>query len=282
MLLVTGANGQLGRAIARHALARIDPSHLAVSVRDPSAAGELAAGGVEVRSGDFEDDDAMKRVFDGVRRLVLVSSAGMPHELRFQHHRAAIDAAQSSGVEEVIYTSLSLGAPSVIGEVHRRTEERLAAATFNGTSLRHPLYSDNFALGLLGEPEIVSAAPTGRINSAWRDDLAEAAAILLTQPERPRELYTMTGPEAYSYDDLAAAVTGLSEGPLSHRSVSTTEFAALLAVEDVPGPLVEILVALQAAIQAGAFSEVTPDLATVLGRQPRTIAEGLSRIGRAG
>ena len=43
MIIVTGATGQLGRAIVEHLLARVPADQLGVSVRDPDRAGELAA-----------------------------------------------------------------------------------------------------------------------------------------------------------------------------------------------------------------------------------------------
>ena len=55
MIVVTGATGQLGSRIVRELLRTIEPDRIAVSVRDPSKAGDLAAEGVRVRRGDFDD-----------------------------------------------------------------------------------------------------------------------------------------------------------------------------------------------------------------------------------
>jgi NAD(P)-dependent dehydrogenase (short-subunit alcohol dehydrogenase family) len=52
MLLITGANGRLGRLIVEEVLRREPEVALAVSVRDVAAASGLAARGVEVRRGD--------------------------------------------------------------------------------------------------------------------------------------------------------------------------------------------------------------------------------------
>jgi polyisoprenoid-binding protein YceI len=52
MLLITGANGRLGRLIVEEVLRRAPEVALAVSVRDVAAASGLAARGVEVRRGD--------------------------------------------------------------------------------------------------------------------------------------------------------------------------------------------------------------------------------------
>ena len=52
MLLITGANGKLGRLIADEVLRRAPDAPLAVSVRDPSAAADLAERGLDVRQAD--------------------------------------------------------------------------------------------------------------------------------------------------------------------------------------------------------------------------------------
>ena len=53
MIIVTGATGQLGRAIVEQLVKRAAPGTIGVSVRDPGKAGNLGALGVRVRKGDF-------------------------------------------------------------------------------------------------------------------------------------------------------------------------------------------------------------------------------------
>jgi NAD(P)H dehydrogenase (quinone) len=60
MLLITGANGQLGRLIVEEVLRREPDVALAVRVRDVAAASDLAARGVEVRRGDYDDPALMR------------------------------------------------------------------------------------------------------------------------------------------------------------------------------------------------------------------------------
>ena len=148
MILVTGANGQLGRRIVQHLIAR-EPSlldgRLGVSVRDPAQATELASRGVIVRKADFDQPDAMATAFAGVRRLVLVSTDG-PGAERSARHRRAINAALSAGVSHILYTSL-LGAdadrPTEPAAAHRETESALQHCGVAHTVLRNPLYADD-------------------------------------------------------------------------------------------------------------------------------------------
>jgi len=53
--LITGATGQLGSLVVTHLLNRIPANDIAVSVRTPSKADDLATKGIDVRHGDFDD-----------------------------------------------------------------------------------------------------------------------------------------------------------------------------------------------------------------------------------
>src|ERR1039458_663332 len=68
LIIVTGANGQLGRAIVEQLLGRIPAEQIGVSVRDPEKAQGRAEQGVRVRRGDFADAASLAHAFEGRRR----------------------------------------------------------------------------------------------------------------------------------------------------------------------------------------------------------------------
>jgi len=72
MLLITGANGKLGRLIVEEVLRRAPDAPLAVSVRDAGAASDLAERGVDVRQADYPDLASVRAAVTGVDRLLLM------------------------------------------------------------------------------------------------------------------------------------------------------------------------------------------------------------------
>ena len=58
MIVVTGATGQLGQGVVEALLQRLPAGDIAVSVRDPAKAADLAGRGVQVRRGDFASPQA--------------------------------------------------------------------------------------------------------------------------------------------------------------------------------------------------------------------------------
>ncbi|MFN8190289.1 MAG: NAD(P)H-binding protein [Nocardioidaceae bacterium] len=276
MWMVTGGNGRLGRAVVEHLVTLIDPGEVAVGVRDPQIASGLGRLGVEVRRADFEDAAAMRTAFDGIERMVLVSTNAMPHTTRFRHLQDATDAALRAGVDSIVYTSLITTAPEAIGDVHRLSEHYLRRSGARVTFLRHPLYLESFVDDLVAEPS-VDAVSDGLINAAWRDDLAEAAARVLADDAR-REVYDFTGPTAWRMSELAAEIGRQQGRPMPFRRLSEHDFLRQSAAEGMPDFLRQILLDLQHTIEAGGFAHVTDDLAQVLGRPPRSMPDRVAQL----
>ena len=62
MIVVTGATGKLGRLVVEGLLKKVAPSELAVAVRNPEKAADLAARGVQVRRADYDAPETVKAV----------------------------------------------------------------------------------------------------------------------------------------------------------------------------------------------------------------------------
>ncbi|MBM7771653.1 NAD(P)H dehydrogenase (quinone) [Actinokineospora baliensis] len=275
--LVTGATGQLGGLAVRHLLDRVPAADVAVSVRDVSKAADLADRGVDVRQGDFSEPDTLR--FAGVDTLLLVSTNG-PDEIRVGQQNAAVDAAVRAGVSRIVYTSVSdaTGSPLGLAKVHAATEEHIKASGVPYTFLRNAMYHENYLGGLpqsLESGTHVTATGTGRVASVSRDDLALAAAIVVTGEGHEGAVYELTGPRAWSFDELAAIASDVTGKPLAHVSVSGEDYLANLLKAGLPPFLAELFTDIQVNIGRGALSEVRPDLGKLIGREPKTIEEAV-------
>ena len=144
-LLVTGANGQLGRAVVEELL-RLGATHVVAATRTPEKLGHLSERGVEVRAADFDHPETLRDAFAGVDRLALISTDALavPGQ-RLAQHRAAIAAAVESGVKHVVYTSAPAPHPTAEGSLdndHFWTEAALFASPLTWTILRNQLYME--------------------------------------------------------------------------------------------------------------------------------------------
>jgi NAD(P)H dehydrogenase (quinone) len=261
--LITGATGHLGSLILKHALTRLPAAELAVSVRDPKKAEGL---GVEVRAGDF--DGPLADTFAGVETLLFVSVDG-PDEIRVQRHLNAVRAAADAGVRHIVYTSVTDAdtSPLSLAAVHKATEEAIRASGVTFTFLRNGMYHENYLPHAPGP--IVSAAGDGRIASASRDDLALAAAVVLSTSGHENAVYELTGPRAWSFDELAALAG------TTHDRVSAADRVAGLKGFGLPAFVAELLADIEVNIGRGVLAEVRPDLEKLIGRAPTTIEDAL-------
>jgi NAD(P)H dehydrogenase (quinone) len=278
MIIVTGASGHLGRAIARQLTLRVSPSQLGASVRDPDKAAELAALGVRVRRGDFAQPESLPHAFAGATVVLIVSSnaratGGDP----LAQHRAAIAAAQDAGARRIVYTShLAASAASAFPPMHDHaaTEAMLAQCGTPWTALRHGFYAAS-GLALMGDAlqtGAIEAPADGKVSWTAHADLAEAAAILLAElfvgdvvryegPTPP-----LTGAQALDLSDLAALSSELLGRPIRRETISDDELRARIAARGAPARAAEIALGLYLASRAGEFAAVDPTLPQLLGR----------------
>jgi uncharacterized protein YbjT (DUF2867 family) len=279
MIIVTGANGQLGRLVAERLLERVPAEQIGVSVRDPEKARGLEERGIRVRRGDFADPASLAHAFEGASRVLVVSVAATG-ETAVRQHRTAIDAAKAAGARRIVYTSHMGSRPSSPFPPmrdHAATEEALRDSGVAFTSLRNGFYATS-ALQLLGKaPETgeLAAPEDGPVSWTSHPDLAEAAVIALTEESLNGLTSALTGPEAIDMAGVAAIASELTGRPIRRVVVADAEYRAGLVAHGVPEPAADMLVGLFAASRLGQFARADPTLARLIGQPPTPLRDVL-------
>ena len=279
MIIVTGANGKLGRAVVERLLDRLPADRIGVSVRDQEKARDLGQRGVRVRRGDFDDAASLAHAFEGASRVLIVSVDRLGEEA-VRQHRAAIDAAKAAGAGRIFYTShagadpISAFAP---GRDHAATELALRDSGVPFTSLRNGFYAQTaaFLIGAaLGTGEL-RVPQDGPIDYTAIPDLAEATAIALADESLDEATLTLTGAEAVDAAGLAAMASELAGRPIRRVVVSDDEYRAGLVAHGVPEAQAAMFLTLFVAARQGAFTRVDPTLARLIGRPPTPVRDAL-------
>lgn len=99
MIVLSAATSELGRLVVDDLLHRVPPDDVAVAVRSPATAAQLAAAGVAVRSADYTDPGSLPTAFAGADRLLFISSSDVESVTRVHQHRTVVDAAVGVGSE---------------------------------------------------------------------------------------------------------------------------------------------------------------------------------------
>lgn len=244
-------------------------SRIIAAVRNPAKAQDLAERGVIVREVDYARPETLARAFEGVEKLILISSSEVNGRLPL--HRAVIDAAKQAGVSLLAYTSM-LHADSSTAQLaieHRQTEEAIAASGLPAVILRNGWYTENHLYALSAALEhgaFVGSAKYGRFSSAARKDYAAAAAAVLTKGSHAGEIYELAADQAFTLAELAAEVSRQSGKPVVYNDLPEQDYAKLLVDFGLPADLAALLADADAAASRGALFDDGGVLSTLIGR----------------
>jgi NAD(P)H dehydrogenase (quinone) len=270
MILVTGANGNLGSATLA-----------ALHARGAIATGGSHTPGDGMRQVDF--DDRTRIDLAGVSTLVLISAGYGEDDQVIGRHAAVLDAGARNGVRHVVYTSLT-GAGDHLGFAlaHRATERLVRACGLPWTILRNGLYAELFG-GLLmwADDGVESAFGDGALAAVARADLAEAAAIIAVDPAHHG---------GRTYDLVGTPITAAHVADrlgVPHRTIGLGEYRRRL-LDEMPELLPfqpPMLSSIATGIRHGFLGGAGPDLADILGRpvsDPLAVAVAAASAARPG
>lgn len=285
MILITGATGALGTAAINHLLTKVDPSQIAVLIRNESKAESFKQKGIAVRIGDYADIEALEQAMKGIEKVLLISSPN-EHDI-FSEHKNVIDAAKRNDVKQLVYTSLLVkdieeSPLRNLLQQHFDTEQYTMASGIAYTVLKNTMYTDAIPLFVgndVLEKGIYLHAASGRTPFALRRELGEAAANVLLDAKHLNKQYELTASESYSYADVAQALTELS-GKTVPFYAETTLADYEKSLKDV-GFQEETIFAVAAFVtdkRNGVFEMLSDDLAFVLGRESMGLKESLKEV----
>lgn len=290
MILVTGATGQFGSQAIDHLLAKgVKSSQIAALVRDTAKADNLKDKGIELRVGDYSDYASVVKAFQGVDKLLLVSSSDRGAvENRTAHHINAIKAAREAGVKFLVYTSFvrkpgfENSAIAAFQNSHLHTEEFLKNSGISYSILQNGIYLEMipvFAGAKVPETgTIFYPAEEGKASWVLREELAEAAAHVLTTEGHENKTYSLTNTETASFRDIATALSETLGREVQYQSPSVVEFEGILKGAGLPDVYVGMFVMWATAQAQGALDLENDSLASLLGRKPTTVKEFLTKM----
>ena len=278
-IAITGATGALGSLVLDALLTRgVPAADLVAVVRDADRAKTLTDQGVDVRVTPYGDVPALTKALSGVDRLLLVS--GPESSERVNLHQSVITAAQRAGVGFIAYTSAPHADDTalLVAPDHAATEKLIQASGLAHAILRNNWYHENYRPHRANAQvtgKLLTSAGSGRVASAARADYAEAAAVVLTGDDHDGRIYELTGDTAWSFADLAAAMSDVLGKPVELISLDAAAHTAALTAAGLDPRLAQFVTALESTIATGALADATSDLSTLIGRPATPLVQGL-------
>jgi uncharacterized protein YbjT (DUF2867 family) len=283
LILVIGGRSKIGAALIEELLSRGE--RVRALVRAGERAGSLPAA-VGVVTGDLADEASLVAAMDGIEKVFLLSS---PHPDAVTWHRNAIDAARRTDVRLLVRSSI-LGAdeesaPEFIGAHH------VSDRYLRDSGLPHVIVRPNLFLQNIQESTIPAIDASGnfyvdagqaRISMVDTRDVAAVAAAALCEPGHAGADYDVTGPEALSYADVAAKLSGALGREVSYVDVPDDAVrGALLGAglsDWFAGALVGLYQDYRRSGTDGYAAQVTDTVTRLIGRPARSLDDLLAEI----
>ena len=282
MILITGATGTVGSNVVEQLSSR--GTRVRAMTRDPAKATSGPASNVDLVKADFNDPASLRRACDGVDKAFLLTGSSSDVE---RQQFAFVDAAREAGVRHVVYLSqlhADADAEHRFLKYHGRVERAIERSGMRFTHLRPNLFMQGllmFAGSVRKDNVIVAAAGDGRITAVDVRDLAEVAAAALTGNAHDNRVYSLTGPAAVSFADMAATLSRVLGRTIRYVDKSRDEMRDALVGFHMPAWQAEGLADEFEMYRRNGASEVEPGVEQALGRQPRSFEDFATDFAKA-
>ena len=243
MILLVGATGRLGKAVAERLLQ--DGIPFRAACRNMAKAQWLVERGVDVRALDLESGAGMPAAMTGISQVIscvhglLGKSRHSIERIDVRGQAALIGAAGNAGVDRFVYIS-ALGAspdhPSEFWRAKARTEQYLEDSGLNYVILRPSAFMDLYAHDLIGAAVmrgktvfLLGRGTTPR-NMVAVADVADAVIKALLRADLVGQTIEVGGWENPTEKEIAALYARQSGKPLKLCTVPPLALKTLAAV----------------------------------------------------
>lgn len=283
-ILVTGASGQMGAVVIETLLKKMSAQQIHAITRKGEKRLELQSKGLKAFIADYGDAASLEKAMDGVDTVLLISSGDQGN--RMQEHKNVINAAKKMGVTNIAYTSRSLRDRNSLANKlmadHFQTEDYIKESGLQYIFFRNILYMDaipQFVGGKVAlEKGIFQPAGDGKVAFALRSEMSEALASVLLHETFENNIYNFTGNKAYSFYDVATALSELSGKEVKYNNVDSDVFSGMMKQRNVPEPMIQKIIDFITDIKHNQEAGITNDLEIKLGRKPTGLKDGLKQL----
>ncbi|WP_225755322.1 NmrA family NAD(P)-binding protein [Actinotalea sp. Marseille-Q4924] len=278
-VLVLGATGTVGSAVLAELRALGVPARAAVR-----RSGQAVAGAAEAVAFDLTEPATWPGAFAGVRTMFLLRPPAVSDVRR--DLLPAVAAAREAGVGHVVLLSLQ-GADRIPVVPHAAVEAWLRRSGMTWTFVRPSFFCQNLLTTHLADvrDRRVLPVPAGGGRTAFVDalDVAAVSARALAEPAAHRDrAWTVTGPEALTYEEVAAVLTGELGVEVRYTRPGVPGWVRhARRTLGLPWPMTVVTAGIYTTARLGLAAGTTDDVRTVLGRDPVDVASFVRRERRA-
>jgi uncharacterized protein YbjT (DUF2867 family) len=279
-ILITGASGKTGRRVVSATAQR--GGIVRAFLRRPAAEAEMRqAGAAEIAIGDFADRDSLRGALSGTGQVLHICPP--MHPLEDKIAQTLIELAIEQGLEHfVLYSVLHPLLTDVPHHARKLEAERALVASHLAYTILQPsrymqhllpIWNTILATGVHSMPFRTSS----RFSVVDLADLAEACAVVMTEPGHEGATYQLAGPEALSQDDMACILSDLLGKPIRAKAKPPEDLRREAAASGLPAGRIDTLCRMNAHYDAHGLVGNPNVLRWILGRKPTDFADFVRR-----
>jgi NAD(P)H dehydrogenase (quinone) len=228
MILLTGAAGKTGQAIFKVLIRKGESVRVFVRNSEQSAL-LTTLGAVNPVVGDLRSQNDLIKAAEGCESIYFISPNITPDEVVIGGY--LLNSARRANTKRFIYHSVLH--PQIESMPHHwqkmRFEEKIFESGLDFTILQPCAYMQNI---LSNWPSIaekgVYAVPystSARLSIVDLEDVAEAAALVLTGTGHSKAIYELAGPESLSQDEVAAIISKVLGNKVTAKTIQRQQWA---------------------------------------------------------
>jgi len=273
-ILIAGATGNTGVPLVKRLAAAGVP--VRAMIHSPIKKSLVEQKNVETIGGDFARAGLIERALEGISRVYLVSPAS-PNQVKYQIN--FVDAAKTMGIKHLVKLSAMGTAPDSSVSLlrwHAEIEDYIRKSGINYTFLHPHSFMENLLAStdsVIKEGVIYSPLGETRISMISVQDIAAVAAAILIDGGHLGKTYTLTGPKAMNFGEIAESLGKIVGKQVKYVQVTYESAKAGMIKAGMPDWFADDIVELMKSWGNGKGSIVSTYVEKLTGQKPIAIHE---------
>ena len=277
MILVTGAGGTVGTELVKALSA--SGARFRAAYNSPRKVDQARRDGLDAVPIDYAKPQTVASALAGVDHLFLLGAGAVGQT---EAEIGAVREAKKAGVDHIVKLSVwgADGEAFSFAKVHRPVELEIEASGMGWTLLRPNGFMQNvvnfFAATIQSQGAFYIPSRGCRISHVDVRDIAAVAVKALREPGHMGKAYTLSGPEALTYGEIAGKLSAAVGKPIRYVDIPDEDFRKGAIGAGMPEAYVDAMLSLFHFYETGHASAVSPDIERVTGRK----ATGFDQFAR--
>ncbi|MFW6270697.1 MAG: SDR family oxidoreductase [Bacillota bacterium] len=275
-ILITGATGNVGEETIKKLIKRVDDQfEIIAGVRNPNRAKKkLNYKKLKFTKFNFKKEKLIKKSLQDIDKMLLIQPPAISKVKKYI--LPVIKQAKINNIKHIVFLSLQ-GVENNPLVPHYRIEKYIKKENIPYTFLRPSFFMQNLSTTHQKEikenNEIFIPAGKGKTNFIDVRDIAEVAALVLTNDNYLNRAYELTGKEALSYYEIANILSEKLGREIKYKDPSIIKFFYKKKKEGLNLGKILVMIGIYTLAKLGKADKTTDQIQNLLGKDPISFSE---------